>query len=140
MHLHLCQRGSLAAASICVIADAAQTFPAGEALNFLPSDMAILEAGEIRQDIPCTVTDRKAELGFDLRFHGGFDVSVPLSELAGNGEILTVVFRVFPRDTPARASYFVQHFTVPPIEEDAKGDALYKAASIWAKETITLIG
>ena len=95
----------------------------GEVLNLLPSDQAILESGEVRQDIPCTVTDRKAELGFDLRFHGGFDVTVPLRELSGNGETLTVVFRVYPRDTPMRAAYFVQHFNVPPIEEDAKGDA-----------------
>jgi hypothetical protein len=95
----------------------------GEVVNLLPSDVAILEGGEVRQDIPCTVTDRKVELGFDLRFHGGFDVTVPLRELSGNGEILTVVFRVFPRDTPMHASYFVQHFTVPPIEDEAKGDA-----------------
>ena len=95
----------------------------GEALNLLPSDIAVLEAGEVRQDIPCTVTDHKAELGFDLRFHGGFDVSVPLRELSGPGETLTVIFRVFPRDTPTNASYFVQHFNVPAIEEEAKGDA-----------------
>ncbi len=95
----------------------------GESLNLLPSDVAVLESSEIRQDIPCTVTDHKAELGFDLRFHGGFDVAVPLRELSGNGETLTVVFRVFPRDYPMRAAYFVQHFNVPPIEEDAKGDA-----------------
>jgi len=95
----------------------------GETLNLLPSDIAILEAGEVRQDLPCTVTDRKAQLGFDLRFHGGFDVTVPLSELSGNGEILTVVFRIYPRDAPLRVSYFAQHFTVPAIEEDAKGDA-----------------
>ncbi len=96
----------------------------GEALNLLPSDMAVLEAGEVRQDVPCTVTDRKPELGFDLRFHGGFDVSIPLRELAGNGETLTVVFRVYPRNSPLRAAYFVQHFNVPSIEDDAKGDAL----------------
>jgi hypothetical protein len=95
----------------------------GEAVHLLPSDLAILEAGEIRKDIPCTVTDRKAELGFDLRFHGGYDVTIPLNELAGNGEVLTVVFRVYPRGTPGRASYFVQHFTVPPIGDEAKGDA-----------------
>jgi len=95
----------------------------GEALNLLPSDMAVLEAGQIRQDIPCTVTDHKAELGFDLRFHAGFDVTVPLRELAGNGEILTVIFRVYPRETPLRVAYFVQHFNVPAIEDDAKGDA-----------------
>ena len=90
--------------------------------------MAVLESGEVRQDVPCTVTDHKAELGFDLKFHGGFDVSVPLRELSGNGETLTVVFRVYPREAPARASYFVQHFTVPPIEDDAKGDATLEGA------------
>jgi hypothetical protein len=95
----------------------------GEALNLLPSDMAILETGDVRQDIPCTVTDRKPELGFDLRFHSGFDVSIPLRELSGSGETLTVVFRVYPRESPLHASYFVQHFNVPAIEEDAKGDA-----------------
>jgi hypothetical protein len=95
----------------------------GEVVNLMPSDMAILEAGELRKDIPCTVVERKPELGFDLRFHSGFDVTVPLQELAGNGQILTVVFRVYPKEAPTRASYFVQHFNVPPIEEDAKGDA-----------------
>jgi len=100
----------------------------GEVVHLLPSDLAVLEAGDIRKDIPCTVTDRKPELGFDLRFHSGFDVTVPLRELAGNGEILTVVFRIYPRGTPVRASYFVQHFNVPPIEEDAKGDATLQGA------------
>jgi hypothetical protein len=69
------------------------------------------------------VVDRKPDLGFDLRFHSGFDVTVPLKELAGTGEVLTVVFRVYPREAPTRAAFFVQHFTVPAIEEDAKGDA-----------------
>jgi hypothetical protein len=46
-----------------------------------------------------------------------------LRELSGSGETLTVVFRVYPRDNPMRATYFVQHFNVPAIEEDAKGDA-----------------
>jgi hypothetical protein len=89
----------------------------------MPSDLAILEAGDARKDLPCTVTDRKAELGFDLRFHSGFDVTVPLSELAGSGELLTVVFRAYPVDDPAHTSFFAQHFQVPTIEEDAKGDA-----------------
>jgi hypothetical protein len=95
----------------------------GEVINLMPSDMAILESGDVRKDIPCTVTNRKPELGFDLRFHSGFDVSVPLNELSGSGQVLTVVFRIYPHDRPTRASYFVQHFTVPAIEEDAKGDA-----------------
>src|SRR5438270_2556303 len=96
----------------------------GEAVNLLPSDTAILESSEIRKDLPCTVTQRKTELGFDLRFHSGYDVSIPMRELAGGGELLTIVFRVYPQNERSCAAFFVQHFRVPPIEDDAKGDAL----------------
>ena len=95
----------------------------GEVVTLLPSDMAILEQGETRKDLPCAVTERKADLGFDLKFHSGFNVSLPMEELAGNGEMLTVVFRVYPAAERGKQAYFVQHFNVPPIEEDTKGDA-----------------
>jgi hypothetical protein len=94
----------------------------GEVVNLMPSDQAALEAESGRRDIPCTVTERKPELGFDLRFHSGYDVNVPLRELSGN-DLLTVLFRVYPEGDRAHASYFVQHFHLPDIEEDAKGDA-----------------
>jgi hypothetical protein len=97
---------------------------AGARVTLMPSDLAILEAGEERKDLPCTVNDRKAELGFDLRFHSGFDVTIPLRELAGDGERLTVVFRAFSLQDRTRPSYFVQHFQVPTVDEDAKGDAI----------------
>lgn len=89
----------------------------------MPSDLAILEEPDARKDLPCTVTQRKPELGFDLRFHGGYDVTVPLNELSGSGEVLTVVFRVYPQGDKSRAANFVQHFRVPAIDDDAKGDA-----------------
>jgi hypothetical protein len=98
----------------------------GEPVILMPSDATILDAGQERKDLPCTVTQRKPDLGFDLRFHAGFDVTVPLVELAGQGQLLTVIFRVTPTDigvqqpTPAN---FVQHFTVPVINDDARGDA-----------------
>lgn len=95
----------------------------GQNVMIMPSDLAILEAGEDRKDLPCTVTPRKAEIGFDLRFHGGYDVTVPLRELSGQGELLTVVFRVFPQGHGDQAVYFVQHIRVPAIEDDAKGEA-----------------
>jgi len=93
------------------------------------TDMAVLEAQDVRKDLPCTVTPGKATLGFDLRFHTGYDVTVPLKELAGSENQLTILFRVTPqekdkpKDPNAQASYFVQHFHVPALEEDAKGDA-----------------
>jgi hypothetical protein len=89
----------------------------------MPSDMAVLEADLERKDLPCTVTPRKASLGFDLRFHGGFDVTVPLSELEGSESVLTTVFRVYPEGDKDHAVFFSQHIRVPDIEEDAKGDA-----------------
>lgn len=90
---------------------------------FNVTDLAVLEAKEVRKDLVCTVYPSKPELGFDLRFHTGFDVSVPLSEVTGNENQLTILFRVTPdlhKDSPR---YFVQHIHVPHIEDDAKGDA-----------------
>ncbi len=98
----------------------------GERVLLMPSDATVLDAGQERKDLPCTVTQRKPELGFDLRFHAGFEVTVPLAELAGEGQLLTVVFRVTPTDNSeheGRSANFVQHFTVPVISDDAKGDA-----------------
>lgn len=97
----------------------------GEPVLLLPSDAALLEADEPRKDLPCMVTPRKADLGFDLRFHSGYQVSVPLRELSGDGEqLLTVVFRAYAQNDKTHASYFVQNFRVPVIDEEAKGDAL----------------
>lgn len=90
----------------------------------MPSDMAILESGEPRKDLPCTVTVQKPQLGFDLRFHTGYEVTVPFRELAGGEEFLTVLFRVYPEKDRFHAAYFVEHFRVPAIRDDAKGDAI----------------
>ncbi len=100
----------------------------GEPVLLMPSDATILDAGQDRTDLPCKVTQRKPELGFDLRFHAGFDVSVPLPELVGEGELLTVIFRVTPTAAGDKTANFVQHFTVPPIDDDVKGDATLQGA------------
>jgi hypothetical protein len=91
--------------------------------NIFNTDLAVLELGEQRKDLPCTVTPSKPALGFDLKFHAGYQVSVPLKELAGEENALNIVFRVSEQDHRDEASYFVQHLRVPPIQEDAKGDA-----------------
>jgi len=95
----------------------------GGGVQLFNSDAAILEAGETRKDIPCTVTPVKPMLGFDLKFHAGYDVSVPLKELAGSENTLTMVFRVYPEHKPDDAQYFSQRWTVPPIDDDAGGSA-----------------
>jgi len=92
------------------------------------SDLAVLESGEQRKDLPCTVTPSKPALGFDLKFHAGYQVTVPLRELAGTENSLKIVFRVAPDSHLDEPVYFTQHLRVPPIEEDAKGDAYLQGA------------
>ena len=96
--------------------------------NIFNADLAVLESGELRKDLPCTVTPSKPALGFDLKFHAGYQVTVPLRELAGTENMLNIVFRVSPQDHPDEPVYFMQHLRVPPIEEDAKGDAYLQGA------------
>jgi hypothetical protein len=96
--------------------------------NIFNSDLAVLESSELRKDLPCTVTPSKPTLGFDLKFHAGYQVSVPLKELAGEGNTLNIVFRVTPDAHPDDPVYFTQHVRVPPLEEEAKGDAYLQGA------------
>jgi hypothetical protein len=121
-------------AILCAVAGMAGAF--GQALlngpggtpNLMGTDLAIFEAREPRKDLPCTVTPQKPTLGFDLRFHAGYDISVPLKELSGTQNTLTVVFRVAETAKPDFPVYFVQRFNVPPIEDDARGDALLQGS------------
>ena len=46
----------------------------GKAPRMFGTDMAVLEAGEPRQDLPCKLEETKPILGFDLKFHAGFEV------------------------------------------------------------------
>ncbi len=92
------------------------------------TDWAVLETQEPRKDLPCTVTPVKPVLGFDLRFHSGYEVSIPLKELAGSENMLTTIFRVTSGGHKDQASYFVQRIKVPEIQEDASGDAYLQGA------------
>jgi hypothetical protein len=95
----------------------------GEPVHLLPSDAAVLEGHERRADLRCTVHSIKPELGFDFAFHSGYSVTIPLRDIGTGGGDLKAVFRVIPegqRETPA---YFLQKWTIPHIEENAKGTA-----------------
>jgi hypothetical protein len=116
---------SFAAAVLSVPSTAQSQLAAtgGGGLNLMNTDLAVLEAGDVRKDLPCTVTPVKPVLGFDLRFHAGYEVTVPLKELSGTENKLTILFRVRPDNHKDEPVYFVQHIHVPSIEDDAKGDA-----------------
>jgi hypothetical protein len=92
-------------------------------VRILYTDHAVLEAAEPRKDLPCAVISTKPVLGFDLRYHSGYEVSVPLKELSGSEGVLTMLFRVTPIDPPGDPVYMSHRMRVPPIEEDASGDA-----------------
>ena len=95
----------------------------GSRVHLLDSDAAVLDTEDTKKDLPCTVTQVKPQLGFDLRFHAGYDITLPLREVAGSGDLLTIVFKVTPDASKDSPIYFSQRYTVPDIETDAKGDA-----------------
>jgi len=97
-------------------------------VNIFNTDMAVLEAGEQRKDLACTVNPTKPALGFDLRFHAGYEVTLPLKELVGSENLLNILFRVTPKSHSEQPVYFAQHIRVPAVEEDAKGDAYLQGA------------
>lgn len=104
-----------------------QPGPSGH-VNIFNTDLAVLEAGETRKDLACTVTPSKPALGFDLRFHAGYDVTLALRDVAGSQNTLTILFRVSPQNHPDSPVYFTQHIRVPKLEDDAKGDAFLQGS------------
>jgi hypothetical protein len=100
----------------------------GGRVNIVGGDLAILESQDVRKEINCSVTPDKPALGFDLRFHSGFSVTIPLKDLAGEENTLNILFRVVPMDHGAEPSYFLQRFNVPKIDEDAGGEAVLNGA------------
>jgi len=95
----------------------------GGMVRLFTTDAAILESQEARKDLACVVTPTKPTLGFDLKFHAGYEVSIPLRELAGAENMLTMVFRVSPDNNRDEPVYFSQRMQVPSIDDNAHGDA-----------------
>jgi len=121
--------------SLCLLAAVPSTLygqvvlqPFNGSVRVFNTDLAVLEAQDTRQDLPCTVIPSKPNIGFDLRFHAGFEVSVPLRELAGGDNLLTILFRVTPDSHKDEPVYFSQRVRVPPLDDDAKGDAILQGA------------
>src|SRR5690348_676074 len=89
----------------------------GATVRIFNTDAAVLESQDVRKDLPCTVTPVKPALGFDLKFHAGYEVSVPLRELAGSENTLTMLFRLTPENRKDEPIYLTQKYTVPLIED-----------------------
>src|SRR5215831_20061515 len=96
----------LVTSSILAAQDLMPASGPGGAVRLFTSDAAILESQETRKDLPCTVTPVKPTLGFDLKFHVGYDVNIPLRELAGAENTLTMWFRITPDNHKDDPVYF----------------------------------
>jgi hypothetical protein len=95
-------------------------------MRLSPADSVVLDLGEPRSELPCTVKPIKPELGFDFKFRSGYEVSIAMNELADARDLL-ILFRVASQrrlsqrlgdDAPV---YFVQKIHVPVLEDDIKG-------------------
>src|ERR1700681_1947179 len=100
----------------------------GGPVHLVGSVLAVLETQDVRQKKNGNVVAEKPALGFDLRYHAGFTVTVPLKELAGDQNALTILFRVTPLGRAGEPAFFIQRYTVPSIAEDAGGDALLQGS------------
>jgi hypothetical protein len=98
------------------------------AVELSVDDRAMLESPEARRTLLCSVTPTKPELGFDLKLHAGYEVGVPLKQLAGDGNELTTIFRVIPEGDAARAAYFAQRTPVPSLDDPGHGSASLSGA------------
>jgi hypothetical protein len=96
----------------------------GTRIQLNNSDMAVLEAQDVRKDLPCTVEPVKPALGFDLRFHGGYEITLPMHDVAGSENLLSILARVTPDGSNSEPAYFLQRINVPKLPDDAKGDAV----------------
>jgi hypothetical protein len=104
------------------------TLQSGGGGRLFSGDAAILDVREARTALPCELKPVRAELGFDLAFHAGFEVRVPLGDLAGDGGVLTSIFRVTSVLRPDSPVYFQQKWTLPPIPEDSSGSVALNGA------------
>ena len=71
----------LAAGSLLCAQDTMPVSGPGGAVRLFTADAAILESSDARKDLNCLVTPTKPSLGFDLKFHSGYEVSIPLQDL-----------------------------------------------------------
>ena len=96
----------------------------GGDLHITHSDVAVLGADAVRDDLPCTVEPLDPKLEYDLTFQAGYVARVPLASIAGSGNELRVLFRIQSLDSEtAEPVYFREHYPVPAIDEGAAGDA-----------------
>jgi hypothetical protein len=87
------------------------------------TDMAVFASPEPRADFSCQVTPDKPALGFDLRFHSDYRVTVPVKVLADVGGWLQVVMRVTSTANNEEPVYLIHRYPVPNVPLGEKGES-----------------
>ena len=85
------------------------------------TDLTVLASAERRADFSCQVTPDKPALGFDLRFHSDYRVTVPVKVLAEVGGWLETVIRVTPAAGSEESVYLVRRYSIPEFQQGIKG-------------------
>lgn len=96
----------------------------GTGVRLQYADMAALESGESRMDLSCQLKPEKPFLGFDLRFHAYYRVTVPIKVLADAGGWLQVIMRVTPSANSKQPVYLGHRSAVPDFPSGTRGEAL----------------
>ncbi len=86
------------------------------------AEQAALSKENEKAGLSCHVTVVKPQMRLDLGFHTGYVVTVPLKQLAGEGNRLHALAKVTPDDRSAGPVYFATEIPVPPIGPEASGD------------------
>jgi hypothetical protein len=82
-----------------------------------------LSSSDSRAELPCQVVFDKPSLGFDLRFHSEYRLTLPLKVVADAGGWLQVAMRVTPTEERVHPVYLAYRFVVPDVLQRNKGEA-----------------
>jgi hypothetical protein len=85
--------------------------------------LAKLASDHPRAELPCHVALDKPSLGFDLRFHSEYHLTLPLKVVADAGAWLQAAMRVTPTQEGVHPVYLVHRFVVPDVLPRNKGEA-----------------
>jgi hypothetical protein len=81
-------------------------------------DLARLAAYDPRAELPCEVTSDKPGLGFDLRFHSNYHVTVPVRALVDAGGWFQVAMRVTSTAENDQPVYLAHRFDIRNVPDE----------------------
>jgi hypothetical protein len=77
-------------------------------------DLSVLDSSAPRTELSCKIEPVEPYLGFDLRFHTYYRVTLRRKVFELAGTVLSVIVRVWPVNRPEPV-YFVQRVIVPNL-------------------------